>query len=121
MENMNDGKEALINLLKAEPVNVLSLAYLYARNLHEYGVDVTKEWDIAVQQADNLRRAYQEGYTDALKDFDTTAFKCALEDLKAEMEDFSEEVFHRPNTDYSDYAAVVHCMDMVQARIDGIK
>lgn len=36
-----------------------------------------------------------------------------LDKLRAEISDFEEEVFQRPNTDYSDYAAVRHCLEII--------
>lgn len=33
--------------------------------------------------------------------------------IRAEISDFEEEVFNRPNTDYSDYAAVRHCLEII--------
>lgn len=33
--------------------------------------------------------------------------------IRAEISDFEEEVFQRPNTDYSDYAAVRHCLEII--------
>jgi len=36
-----------------------------------------------------------------------------LDKIRAEISDFEEELFHRPNTDYSDYAAVRHCVEII--------
>ena len=36
-----------------------------------------------------------------------------LDKIRAEISDFEEEVFQRPNTDYSDYAAVRHCLEII--------
>lgn len=36
-----------------------------------------------------------------------------LDKIRAEVSDFEEEVFNRPNTDYSDYAAVRHCLEII--------
>lgn len=33
--------------------------------------------------------------------------------IRAEIMDFEEELFHRPNTDYTDYAAVRHCVEII--------
>ena len=40
-----------------------------------------------------------------------------IEDIKAEIEDFEEEVFHRPNTDYEAYASVRHCLEIIDKHI----
>ena len=44
-----------------------------------------------------------------------------LTDLLLEVEEYREEVFHRPNTDYEAYAAVDHCYDMVEEKINALK
>ena len=36
-----------------------------------------------------------------------------LDKIRAEVMDFEEELFHRPNTDYADYAAVRHCVEII--------
>jgi hypothetical protein len=36
-----------------------------------------------------------------------------LDKIRAEIMDFEEELFHRPNTDYSDYAAVRYCVEII--------
>ena len=60
-------KEKLIELLSKEDTMVLSQAYLYAKNLTNYGVDITEKWVTATQNARALERAYREGYYDALQ------------------------------------------------------
>lgn len=39
--------------------------------------------------------------------------RAVLDKIRAEISDFEEEVFQRPNTDYSDYAAVRHCLEII--------
>ena len=36
-----------------------------------------------------------------------------LDKIRAEIMDFEEELFHRPNTDYADYAEVRHCVEII--------
>lgn len=36
-----------------------------------------------------------------------------LDKIRAEIMDLEEELFHRPNTDYTDYAAVRHCVEII--------
>ena len=36
-----------------------------------------------------------------------------LDKIRAEIMDFEEELFHRPNTNYTDYAAVRHCVEII--------
>lgn len=59
-------KEALLEELAKEDLQVLSLAYMYAKNLHMYGEDVTKAIYSATQNTAMLNKAYQRGYYDAM-------------------------------------------------------
>ena len=36
-----------------------------------------------------------------------------IDKIRVEIMDFEEELFHRPNTDYADYAAVRHCVEII--------
>ena len=47
--------------------NKLAIAYVYAKNYVEYGVDVTKIWDTATLNAVNLERAYLKGRKDSVE------------------------------------------------------
>ena len=60
-------KETLLKSLSNEPMAVIQTAYLYAKNLHLYGVDVTKEWLTATEQSASLEQAYRKGFYDALE------------------------------------------------------
>ena len=60
-------KEKLLELLSQEDTTVLSQAYLYAKNLTDYGVDISNKWETATQQASALEKAYRKGYYDALQ------------------------------------------------------
>ena len=56
-------RQALLKLLaEEESTEVLALAYLYAKNFKDYGVDVTKAWDSATVNCSSLERAYHKGY-----------------------------------------------------------
>ena len=57
----------ILNKLSELPQTTLEIAYLYAVNLSQYGVDVANKWLTAVQQNEALNRAYERGYYDALK------------------------------------------------------
>lgn len=57
----------LIDALSKMPPMVIATAYLHAINYTRYGVDVTKEWVTATQNASALEKAYREGYHDALQ------------------------------------------------------
>lgn len=41
---------------------ILNLAYLYAKSLTSYGVDVTEKWETATEQSANLEKAYRKGF-----------------------------------------------------------
>lgn len=59
-------KEALLKNLAKEDLQVLALAYMYAKNLHMYGEDVTKTICSATQNIEMLNKAYHRGYYDAM-------------------------------------------------------
>lgn len=58
---------AVLEELAKEDLQVLALAYTYAKNLQTYGVDVTEKWLTATQNASALEKAYLEGYYDAME------------------------------------------------------
>ena len=60
-------KEMILGELSNESEMVLSTAYLYAKNFDRYGEDITKAWITAIQQKVILEKAYNLGYSDALK------------------------------------------------------
>ena len=64
MKNKKDRKQLMIDYLSNESEQVIALAYMYAKNLCEYGVDVTKEIDSAVAQQAALHNAYLKGRSD---------------------------------------------------------
>lgn len=59
-------KEVLLEELAKEDLQVLSLAYIYAKNLYMYGEDVTKAISSAIQNTAMLSKAYHRGYYDAM-------------------------------------------------------
>lgn len=64
---MSDYIKQLIDKLSKMPPMVIETAYLYAINYTKYGVDVTKDWLTASQNACNLNRAYRDGYYAAME------------------------------------------------------
>ena len=44
-----------------------------------------------------------------------------LDKIRAEIMDFEEELFHRPNTDYADYAAVRYCVEIIDKHLREVK
>ncbi len=59
-------KEALLDELAKEDLQVLSLAYVYAKNIQIYGEDVTKAICSAEENLDMMSKAYRKGYSDAM-------------------------------------------------------
>ena len=59
-------KEVLLEELAKEDLQVLSLAYVYAKNFHMYGIDVTKAICSATENVAKLDIAYRKGYYDAM-------------------------------------------------------
>ena len=61
----NDKRKAeMLKLLANEDNMVLSQAYVYAKNLVLYGVDVAEKWSTVTEQAWALERAYNKGQYD---------------------------------------------------------
>ena len=64
MKNNKDRKQLMLEYLSHESEQVISLAYMYAKNMYDYGVDVTKEINSAVAQQAALHNAYLKGRND---------------------------------------------------------
>lgn len=60
-------KATLLKLLAEENDMVLSQAYLYAKNLCDYGVDIAVKWSTVTSQAEALERAYRKGRYDEME------------------------------------------------------
>ncbi len=63
--NSVDRKQVMLELLAEENEQVIALAFMYAKNMHLYGVDVTKAWDSAICQSAALNEAYTRGRVDS--------------------------------------------------------
>ena len=64
MKNNKDRKQLMIDYLSNESEQVIALAYMYAKNMYDYGVDITKGIDSAVVQQEALHNAYLKGRND---------------------------------------------------------
>ena len=62
--NSKDRKQLMLEYLSHESEQVIALAYMYAKNMYDYGVDVTKEIDSAVVQQAVLHNVYLKGRND---------------------------------------------------------
>ena len=60
-------KQALLEALAEEDEQILALAYAHATYLKKFGVDIEQALDTAIQNAEALSKAYQEGYYDAIQ------------------------------------------------------
>ena len=60
-----DKKQAMLDQLAEENEQVIALAYMYAKNMHLYGVDVTKALDSAIHESIALNDAYKRGRMDS--------------------------------------------------------
>lgn len=60
-------KQEIIDLMRNMPLQTLVIAYIYAKNYTEYGVDVTKTWLTVVENSEALKNAYNKGYYDGCK------------------------------------------------------
>lgn len=58
----------MLEQLAKEDLQVLALAFTYAKNLQMYGEDVTKAITTATQNAELLEKAYRKGYYDGKND-----------------------------------------------------
>lgn len=67
-KGMKAARDALLEQLTKEDLQVLSLAYMYAKYLQMYGKDITKTIDTATQNAALLEKAYRKGYYDGRND-----------------------------------------------------
>ncbi|MBR2554312.1 MAG: hypothetical protein IKE94_05555 [Aeriscardovia sp.] len=70
------------------------------------------------EEAIALMKCNADGYYPKMTEALTMAIKALeqeniLDRIRAEIMDFEEELFHRPNTDYSDYAAVRRCVEII--------
>lgn len=59
-----DRQKALIKTLSDMPDNVIATAYVYAKSLIEYGVDVSEKWETVTSLTASLDVAYQRGRHD---------------------------------------------------------
>lgn len=67
IKSLEDKKSKILELLSKEDIQTISLAYIYAKNITLYGVDVTKEWDTALRQSHALEQARLFGFCEGTK------------------------------------------------------
>lgn len=67
-------KQYVLDQLSSFDIKTLQIAYVYAKNNVEYGVDVTEKWDTVCQNSKNLERAYHKGYYEGYESARQTYF-----------------------------------------------
>ena len=110
-------KEFLLEELAKEDLQVLSLAYVYAKNLQMYGIDITKAIGSAAENMEIISRAHQQGYYDAMDRIKSESenntglcrydiskkcegkykdcLDCVLDNIKAEIEEWTYQADRR--------------------------
>lgn len=75
----NTIREKIFEYFKNEPTDVLATAYMYAKNMNNYGVDITKALDTAIHQQAVIHQAYLKGMADEKMRYDLDKLKCGRE------------------------------------------
>ena len=65
--SFDEQKERMLAQMREESLTVICLAYMYAKNFEETGVDITTRWATMEQQNKILQEVYNRGYKDALQ------------------------------------------------------
>jgi len=64
MYDKREGMEPLLNRFRGLPLWAVSMAYAYAFNIAQYGVDASEKWETITKQQEMLDRAYRKGRYD---------------------------------------------------------
>lgn len=83
-------KEDILEKLAKEDLQVLILAYVYAKNLYMYGEDVTKAIQSATENAVIVDKAYRRGYYDAIKIMAESEKPKTIQEKQAESEKYQK-------------------------------
>lgn len=62
-----EDKDLILKQLSEMPIEALSIAYVYAKNIETYNIDITDKWTTASKQAIALQTAYGKGYYEGLQ------------------------------------------------------
>lgn len=71
LRNKQEQKQKMLDELSKD-YNKLAIAYAYAKNYLEYGVDVTKVWGTVTLNTANLEKAYAKGRRDENERWNTS-------------------------------------------------
>lgn len=83
-------KELILEKLAKEDLQVLVLAYVYAKNLYMYGEDVTKAIQSATENAAIVDKTYRRGYYDAIKIMAESKEPKTMQEKQAESEKYEK-------------------------------
>lgn len=121
----DNARRQLLDELYGESTMVLETAYSYAKNYVLYGIDITKAWTTAVQQASNVERvkldAWAKAYDSFKKDYENR-FK---EDMVAMLRFLWDDIedLDAPICDYasSDCISKWQVHEIIQQKINTLK
>jgi hypothetical protein len=57
-------KDAMFAEMRKESLSLITLAYMYAKNFAETGLNITERWTVALEQNELIQRVYDKGYTE---------------------------------------------------------
>lgn len=127
----DNDKQQLLDKLSEESIMVIETAYVYAKTYVLYGVDITKAWTTAVQQASALERvkldAFKEAYDSFKKDYENRLKEdmvAILTDIQLEIEE--QSLTHSEDNILSEWGlgynhSVERCGELIQRKIDKYK
>lgn len=127
----DNDKQQLLDKLSEESIKVIETAYVYAKTYVLYGVDITKAWTTAVQQASALERvkvdAFKEAY-DSFKENYENRLKAdmvaMLADIQLEIEE--QSLTHSEDNILSEWGlgynhSIERCGELIQTKINALK
>lgn len=123
----DNDKQQLLDKLSEESIMVIETAYVYAKTYVLYGVDITKAWTTAVQQASALERvkldAFKEAYDSFKKDYENRLKEdmvAILTDIQLEIEELYPE--HQCTGELTGFADAIETITpIIQRKIDALK
>lgn len=124
-------RRQLLDELYGESMMVLETAYSYAKNYVLYGIDITKAWATAVQQASAVERVKLKAFTEAYDSFKKDYENRFKEDLAAMLTDIQLEIEEQSLTHSEDNIlsewglgynhAVERCGETIQQKINVLR
>ena len=62
-------KKSLSEIIAEMPDDVVSLAFVYAKNMIDFSVDITEKWQTVTVNSRALQMAYEKGRRDEREEF----------------------------------------------------